>query len=209
MIYEYMMFPAGLLWGWLIDSYTRWLVADEYDVALWQKRMWLPVTLLAGVALICNSYLLSTSITEFVVHLLFVSGLFICVRTDCEGLVVFRAVELGMIGAAVAGHLLGVLAISWQMGLASAAAGYAVLWATAFVAARLTGREALGIGDAELIAIIGLMYGPMAMWASVFWGSIIGCVAVAVYSLFCGYRRDLQVPFVPLLAPGLVWFFYW
>jgi leader peptidase (prepilin peptidase)/N-methyltransferase len=88
----------------------------------------------------------------------------------------------------------------WYTGLVGAAIGYGVPWAIGEVYFRITKREAMGLGDSMLLAVIGALLGWQGVLTALCGGSIIG-VAVAIPALLAA-RRPPADPEIPVDAPG-------
>ncbi|MCX7700058.1 MAG: prepilin peptidase [Gemmataceae bacterium] len=94
---------------------------------------------------------------------------------------------------------------SWQLGLATslagAIAGTALLRSVKFLFERGLGREALGLGDADLMMMAGAFLG----WQVVVMSFLAGGVITLLISLPSLFRRDEQeLPFGPGLAAGCI-----
>jgi leader peptidase (prepilin peptidase)/N-methyltransferase len=94
---------------------------------------------------------------------------------------------------------------SWQMGLATglagALAGTLVLRAVAFLFGAGLGKEALGLGDADLMMMAGSFLGWQAMIVA-FLVSVVPALVVGILQL--AIRRDNSLPFGPSLAAGVI-----
>lgn len=94
----------------------------------------------------------------------------------------------------------GVALVGWQDRLIGAVAGYAVIWIISTAYYYSTGREGLGLGDAKLLAVIGVALGWRALPMVIFAASFVGIV-VSVPLLLLAQRRDRRAP-VPAPAEG-------
>jgi leader peptidase (prepilin peptidase) / N-methyltransferase len=85
--------------------------------------------------------------------------------------------------------------------------GGLVVWVTRIVATYVFGREAMGLGDVHLMVGVGAVMGAGAATVAFFLAPFFA-MAVAVYMLLTGTRREL--PFGPYLsmATGFVMLFY-
>lgn len=101
-------------------------------------------------------------------------------------------------GLAAAG--LGVVPIGAVDSALGATTGFAVFAAIGWLWRRRRGIEALGLGDAKLLAAAGAWLGP----APLAWVVLIGGALGIVHALFAGHRLDSRVPipFGPALAAG-------
>jgi leader peptidase (prepilin peptidase)/N-methyltransferase len=109
----------------------------------------------------------------------------------------------------------GVHEVSWLDRLIGGVAGYAVIYGIGELYYRLLDREGLGLGDAKLLALIGVALGWKALPLVVFAGSISGSL-ISIPVLLVKRRRrepseslrEVQIPFGPFLALGaLVYLF--
>jgi leader peptidase (prepilin peptidase)/N-methyltransferase len=94
---------------------------------------------------------------------------------------------------------------SWQMGLATglagALAGTLVLRAVAFLFGTGLGKEALGLGDADLMMMAGSFLGWQAVLVA-FLVSVLPALVVGLFQL--AIKRDNSLPFGPSLAAGVI-----
>ena len=92
--------------------------------------------------------------------------------------------------------------VSLAAALVGALVGYVFLWLVARVTARVVGREALGMGDAKLLAALGAWLGFDAIVPVV----VVAVASTAAWMLFMHIRArgvtGYQVPFGPSLAAG-------
>jgi len=83
--------------------------------------------------------------------------------------------------------------------LAGIGAGGTLVWATRAGASAAMGREAMGLGDVTLMAMVGAWLGWQAAVLTFFLGVFLG---VAVATLWHAAARDQEMPFGPCLAAG-------
>jgi leader peptidase (prepilin peptidase)/N-methyltransferase len=103
----------------------------------------------------------------------------------------------------------GVHEVPWLARVIGAAAGYLFVRLIADFYYYVLKREGLGLGDAKLLALIGVALGWKALPVVVFAGSIVGSLISIPVLLVARRRRasgqslrDVQVPFGPFLALG-------
>jgi len=94
---------------------------------------------------------------------------------------------------------------SWELGLATGLAGLLVgtfmLRGVAFLFSRGLGREALGLGDADLMMMAGAFLG----WQPVVAAFFISVVPALVFGIIqFAVKRDNELPFGPSLAAGII-----
>jgi leader peptidase (prepilin peptidase)/N-methyltransferase len=94
---------------------------------------------------------------------------------------------------------------NWQTGLATGIAGILVgtfmLRAMAFLFSKGLGREALGLGDADLMMMAGAFVGWQIVVVA-FFVSVFPALFFGVYQIIA--RRDTTLPFGPSLAMGTI-----
>lgn len=101
---------------------------------------------------------------------------------------------------------------SWQLGLATGVAGALfgtmMLRAVRFLFSRGMGREALGLGDADLMLMAGAFCGWQVVFVAFFVGAIVSLGFAVVRVIVIG---DTELPFGPGLAAGvmLTLLFWW
>jgi leader peptidase (prepilin peptidase)/N-methyltransferase len=98
--------------------------------------------------------------------------------------------------------------LSWHMSLLGAALGYGILWIVATVFKWLTKKDGLGVGDMELLCMIGAFSGPFGVWFTLMIGSITGMVIGGIYLVLSGHGRMTRIPFGPFLALGAAGYFF-
>ncbi len=89
----------------------------------------------------------------------------------------------------------------WEQSVFGAVAGFAVMAAFALVGRALSGREALGWGDAKIMAMIGSFLGAIpGVWVVLLAGSLLATVIGLLHMILT--RRRAYLPLGPVL--GLV-----
>lgn len=94
---------------------------------------------------------------------------------------------------------------SWRLGLATgivgALAGGFLMRAVAFIFSKALGREALGMGDADLMMMAGAFVGWQPIVLSLFVAAAPGLL-FAIFQVLV--RRDTSLPFAPALSIGIL-----
>jgi len=139
---------------------------------------------------------------------MFLSALIIATRTDLQALVIPQLVTTWLLPVGVIASYFGLTTISFQESMIGAMLGYGTLWLIAYIFKKLTHKEGLGIGDMELLAMIGAFIGPMGVWFSIMIGSISGLVIGLLYLMLTGQDRSTRIPFGPFLALGALFYFF-
>jgi len=69
--------------------------------------------------------------------------------------------------------------------------------------------EGLGFGDIKLLAMIGILFGPLAALYTIFLGSILGAVIGGTQQFCCRRKLSYPIPFGPYLALAfMIYVFY-
>ena len=142
------------------------------------------------------------------VYFTFFSALIVATRTDLQALVIPQLVTTWLIPFGVIASYFGLTTISLQESMIGCMVGYGTLWLIAFIFKKITHKDGLGIGDMELLAMIGSFLGPMGIWFSVMIGSISGLAIGGVYLILASKDRSTRIPFGPFLALGALLFFF-
>jgi leader peptidase (prepilin peptidase)/N-methyltransferase len=98
--------------------------------------------------------------------------------------------------------------VVWR--IASAAAGFAALFAVAWGYRALRGRAGLGLGDAKLLAAAGAWLGMEALPSVMLWACGSALLAVLIAAAFrLPVEGATRIPFGPFLALGfwIVWLY--
>jgi leader peptidase (prepilin peptidase)/N-methyltransferase len=155
---------------------------------------------------------LAVRLARFVYDFAFVGVLVVLAFIDLETLLLPDVITLPAVAVFfLAGF--GVHELSWLARLVGAAAGYLFVRLIADFYYYVLKREALGLGDAKLLALIGVALGwkalPLVVFAGAMAGSLISIpVLLVTRRRRQGSLRDVQIPFGPFLALGaLVYLF--
>lgn len=148
--------------------------------------------------LYCNKYIYLPS------YFIFFSALIVTIRTDLEYMLISRYVTLFLVPVGIALSAFGFLPIGPLESTLCAVGGYILFYAIAKAFHFFTGREGVGEGDFDLMALIGAFTGLMGLWMTLLIGSVVGCVCTLLYLLFSGKERSTQIPFGPFLALGAI-----
>ncbi len=143
-----------------------------------------------------------------VIHVLFMSALIAATRTDLEAMVIPQLFTVWLIPLGLAAAYFDLTCISLTHSALGALLGYGLLWVVAFAFKRATGKDGVGEGDMELLALIGSFLGPLGVWFSLMIGSLSGLVLGTVYLLLAKKQRSTRIPFGPFLALGAVLYFF-
>jgi leader peptidase (prepilin peptidase) / N-methyltransferase len=171
---------------------------------LFQKIVINPYVFLDTDLTIWQDALLADAWKSFALYFIFISALVIATRTDLESLLIPQLFTLWMIPLGLAGSFLHFSTISFTQSLLGVIFGYGVLWIIAWVFKRCTGKDGLGVGDMELLAMIGSFLGPIGVWTSLAVGSITGLFVGTLYLALSGRDRTTRIPFGPFLALGAI-----
>ena len=122
-----------------------------------------------------------------------------------------RLTKPGMVVGAIASLLLPRLqdtallptlapsAAALLLSVAGMVCGYASLWLVAWAGERLLRKEAMGLGDAKLLALVGAFTGPGGVLIAAIVGLVLGLVMGLARQIA---TRDPSFPFGPALAVG-------
>ncbi len=145
---------------------------------------------------------------SFPVFFVFLSALIVSVRTDLQAMVIPQICTLWLVPLGFISSYFGLTSISVCQSLEGAFFGYAFLWVIAFLFKKFTGKEGVGVGDMELLAMIGSFLGPLGVWVSLMFGSVFGLIVGSLYLFLFKKNRMTQIPFGPFLALSAIAYFF-
>ncbi|MFH1644258.1 MAG: prepilin peptidase [bacterium] len=144
----------------------------------------------------------------FISYFIFFTALIVATRTDLQAMVIPQLFSLWLVPVALTFSYLGFLKLNFYQSLIGAIFGYFILWIIATLFKFFTKKEGLGVGDMELLCMIGAFLGPVAVWFSLLIASLTGTLIGAIYLYFFAKNKRAKIPFGPFLALGSVLFFF-
>lgn len=145
---------------------------------------------------------------SFLAYSLFFSALIISTATDLIAMVIPQCATLWLIPMGTAAAYFNIISISPLDSVIGTVAGYGALWFTAKLFTWFTKKEGLGIGDMELLAMIGSFTGPIGIWIGLMLGSLSGMILGGGYLVVTKKGHSARIPFGPFLALGAVLYFF-
>ncbi len=152
-------------------------------------------------ALSMSALFFSVPLHYFPLYFLFFSALIVTLRSDLETMLISRFVTIYLIPLGPIGSMLGLLPITMRESMLGCMLGYAILYCTAALFTKYSGKEGIGQGDFDLLAFIGAFIGPFGAWFTLLSGSLIGSCIGICYLLVCK-PDNRRLPFGPFLALG-------
>lgn len=140
----------------------------------------------------------------FPAYFIFFSALIVNMRSDIETMLISRFTTLFVIPVGIVAsltHGLFIEPISCLMGMAI---GYLSLYTISWIFMKLTGKEGIGEGDFDLLALIGTFVGPWYCWQVLWFGSITGSIYGITLMYTRGASKSQRIPFGPFLSIGAI-----
>lgn len=147
-------------------------------------------------------------VARIVVYGLLLSGLFVATRTDLQEMVIPQMVLIGLVPVALIGASMGLLTVPLLTSLMGGVIGYGSLWLLGKLSHLILKKDGIGIGDIELLGVLGLFVGPIGVWAIVLTSSLLGTVGALLYLIITRQGRNTRIPFGPFLALSAVAYLY-
>lgn len=144
---------------------------------------------------------------ELAALFIFFSALIAATRSDLEAMVIPQLFSFWLVPVGFVVAYFDIIAISIRASLFGAFIGYFSLCFVAFIFKRVTKREGMGVGDMELLALIGSFLGPIGVWFSLLIGSLSGLLVGVSYLLIFKKEITTRIPFGPFLALGAFVYF--
>ena len=126
-----------------------------------------------------------------------------------QALIIPQLVTIWLVPIGLLSAYFQIIPISFEDSLSGAFLGYGILWLIAWFFKAVTKQDGLGVGDMELLGMIGSFLGLKGAWFSLMLGSFSGLLVGGIYLLVTGKNKSTRIPFGPFLAGGaLLYFFY-
>lgn len=138
----------------------------------------------------------------WIAYFIFCSALIVTIRTDLEYMLISQHMTIYLIPFNFLFAACGLLPISLSESILGAFSGYAFLYCIAAIARRFMGKEAVGEGDLDLLALIGSCTGIIGCWLSLTLGALFGSVIGGIYLIMSGQSYKNPIPFGPFLVIG-------
>jgi len=144
----------------------------------------------------------------FVQYAFYFSLLIISIRTDITQMLLSSFVTLYTIPIAFFLSFFRYLPITFVDSFFGALSGYLCLWSIGRLFYWWTGKQGIGEGDFELLALIGAWTGMLGCWFAVTLGSVIGVIIGIAVQAYKKTVNDVKIPFAPCLAVGSMLFVF-
>lgn len=148
------------------------------------------------------------AIGSFVAYLIFFSALIVAIRTDLESMVIPQVFSLWLVPVGFAFSYFGFLKINICESTLGAFLGYVFLWIVAKLFKLISKKDGLGVGDMELMALIGFFLGPLGIWFCLMISSFSGLLIAGLYLLIFRKNSATRIPFAPFLSFGAFLYFF-
>ncbi|MCK4650559.1 prepilin peptidase [Candidatus Babeliales bacterium] len=148
------------------------------------------------------------TIFSFFSYFIFFSALLVATRTDFQALVIPQIFSLWLVPFGMIFAYLGFLKINFMQSFIGAIFGYAILWIVAVVFKYITKKEGMGVGDMELLSLIGAFLGPFCVWVTIFIASVSGLLFATSCILITKKKGMIKIPLGPFLSLGAVIYFF-
>lgn len=165
------------------------------------------VELLTGLA-VCALYY-GQAHAYFLAYFIFFSALLVTIRTDMETMLIARMCTLHLIPVGLLFSACGLLPLSFFESMLGSAVGYLLLYGMMRFFFSLTGKQGMGLGDLDLLALIGAFTGSAGCWIALLIGSTFGSLAGCILMLLAQRSKEAPLPFGPFLALGAMAYVLW
>ena len=168
------------------------------------------LTAVVTLGLVVKFYNLSAIafVIVFFVYWFFFNALILSTATDLRSMVIPQLFTLWLIPVGILFSFLGFISVTLLESVLGAIVGYGILWITGKIFMVSTKRDGIGVGDMELLGLIGAFLGPLGVWTSLMLGSIFGFVLGGASLLILKKGMRAKIPFGPFLAFGAMAYFF-
>ncbi len=139
---------------------------------------------------------------------LFLSALIAATHTDVRAMVIPQLFSIWLAPVGIMLSVFNFTGITYKESILGAVIGYGTLWVVAAAFKFFAKKEGLGVGDMELLCMIGAFLGPVGVWFTLMIGSITGMILGGGYLLISGNDRMTRIPFGPFFSLGAAIYFF-
>lgn len=140
---------------------------------------------------------------EAPIYFIFITTLLVITFIDIDHRIIPDLISLpGIILFFIASLIIPTISI--RDSLIGILVGGGILYVTAELYLRITGKEGMGGGDVKLLAMIGALIGWQGVLFTIFASSLIGTIIGTIMMLIQGKNLKLAIPFGPFLSIGAV-----
>ncbi len=135
-------------------------------------------------------------------YAIFFSALIITIRTDLETMLISREITLWLVPVGALCSMLHLIPLSILDSVIGAASAYLFLYCLAVLYRAIAKRDGMGLGDIDLLALIGSFLGLQGWWISLLIASLTGTIIGVLYLASKQLSKSTPIPFGPFLAFG-------
>ncbi len=143
-------------------------------------------------------------IATFLLNTILFSALIGSTATDLFDMVIPQVFSVWLVPLGVLGAYSGLLGIDYVSSMLGAIFGYGFLKLIASIFKKYTDHEGMGVGDMELLCLIGAFTGLQGCWITLLLASVGGLIIGGAFLHLAGKSRKAHIPFGPFLAMGAI-----
>lgn len=166
------------------------------------------ITAICMTTLFYKTFLLSlitpSSIATFCLNVILFSALIGSTATDLFAMVIPQLFSIWLVPLGVLGAHCSLLGIDPVSSMLGAMFGYGFLKLVAYVFKKYTDHEGMGIGDMELLCLIGSFTGLEGCWITLLLASVSGLIIGGAFLHLTSQSKRAHIPFGPFLAMGAI-----
>lgn len=162
------------------------------------------IELISGILLFALFIHVEQNYLRFIPLFTLFSALIVSTRSDLEAMVIPQIFTLWLIPVGIVFSAIGAMDINAFESFIGAISGYFILWITGKIFKYIKKIDGIGVGDMELLAMIGSFIGSIGVWFTMLIGSILGLVIGGSYLFIKKKSRLTRIPFGPFLSLGAI-----
>ena len=194
----------GAAWGFVADRIgARWPAHDDGSVRPIDWRT--PVAVVVGGLALAAVPVRFADPTAAVIFGAYVVALVLLLATDLDQRLLPNEITLPAIPIAFVVTLAGLNPLVAPSSLPIAIAAAIIVPGVLYLLSIPFGAGAIGLGDLKLLVSVGLLAGPLRLFAGVAYGVVLAGVVILVLLLSRRIGRKSYVPFGPFLIVGALW----
>ena len=151
-----------------------------------------------------SSLLTPNLMITFCLNAIFFSALIGSTATDLFDMVIPQVFSIYLVPLGVLGAYSEFLQIDYISSMLGAMFGYSFLKLVAYIFKKYTDHEGMGVGDMELLCLIGAFTGLEGCWITLLLASVGGLIIGGTFLHVTNQSKKAHIPFGPFLAMGAI-----
>jgi leader peptidase (prepilin peptidase) / N-methyltransferase len=140
----------------------------------------------------------------FFPYFIFFSTLILATASDLYAMVIPQIFSIWFVPVGILFAYFKQIPLTLTESILGCLAGYGILLITELIFKGITKKEGIGIGDMELLAMVGAFTGVLGVWITLMIGTTAGIIFGGSYLMISKKSKNTRIPFAPFLSGGAI-----